>query len=161
MPTIFNLEKSIKEMIDDLKGLCADNGLSNQAGEETVITTVFLYKFLNDKFMFNLNNFANEMGFTIDEIRANENDELDMMYDTYSGDVAFAYEDTIEYLINNVSNDNFYSIFDEALERKDDCIVYYNCNDMTDVAEQYVEETIPVMEFIERLIRHIPEKHYC
>lgn len=117
MSTIFNLEKSIKEMIDDLKGLCADNGLSNQAGEETVITTVFLYKFLNDKFMFNLNNFANEMGFTIDEIRANENDELDMMYDTYSGDVAFAYEDTIEYLINNVSNDNFYSIFDEALER--------------------------------------------
>ena len=110
MSTIFNLEKSIKEMIDDLKGLCADNGLSNQAGEETVITTVFLYKFLNDKFMFNLNNFANEMGFTIDEIRANENDELDMMYDTYSGDVAFAYEDTIEYLINNVSNDNFYSI---------------------------------------------------
>ena len=26
--------------------------------------------------------------------------------------------------------------------------------------EQYVEETISVMEFIERLIRHIPEKHY-
>ena len=24
----------------------------------------------------------------------------------------------------------------------------------------YVEETIPVMEFIERLIRHIPEKHF-
>lgn len=26
--------------------------------------------------------------------------------------------------------------------------------------DAYVEETIPVMEFIERLIRHIPEKHY-
>lgn len=26
--------------------------------------------------------------------------------------------------------------------------------------EQYVEEAIPSMEFIERLIRHIPEKHY-
>ena len=26
--------------------------------------------------------------------------------------------------------------------------------------EQYMEETIPVMEFIQRLIRHIPEKHY-
>lgn len=26
--------------------------------------------------------------------------------------------------------------------------------------DRYVEETIPVMEFIERLIRHIPEKHY-
>ena len=26
--------------------------------------------------------------------------------------------------------------------------------------DAYVEETIPVMEFIERLIQHIPEKHY-
>ena len=26
--------------------------------------------------------------------------------------------------------------------------------------DQYVEETVPVMEFIERLIQHIPEKHY-
>lgn len=26
--------------------------------------------------------------------------------------------------------------------------------------EQYVEETIPAMEFIQRLIRHIPEKHF-
>lgn len=26
--------------------------------------------------------------------------------------------------------------------------------------DKYVEETIPVMEFIQRLIQHIPEKHY-
>ena len=26
--------------------------------------------------------------------------------------------------------------------------------------EQYIEETIPAMEFIQRLIRHIPEKHF-
>lgn len=30
---------------------------------------------------------------------------------------------------------------EDALEKKDDCMVYYNCNDMTDVAEQYAEET--------------------
>lgn len=117
MSNIFELEKSIKEMIDELKGLCAANGLSNQAGEETVITTVFLYKFLNDKFMFNLNQFAESRGWTLEKIRANENDELDMMYDKYSGDVAFAYEDTIEYLINSSSHDNFYAIFDDALMR--------------------------------------------
>lgn len=117
MSSIFELEKSIKEMIDELKGLCADNGLSNQAGEETVITTVFLYKFLNDKFMFNLNEFAAKRGWSLDRIRANENDELDMMYDKYSGDVAFAYEDTIEHLINSVQHDNFYAIFDDALVR--------------------------------------------
>lgn len=117
MSSIFELEKSIKEMIDELKGLCAANGLSNQAGEETVITTVFLYKFLNDKFMFNLNQFAENRSWSLERIRANENDELDMMYDKYSGDVAFAYEDTIEYLINSVQHDNFYAIFDDALLR--------------------------------------------
>lgn len=117
MADIFELEKSIKSMIDELKGLCGDNGLSNQAGEETVITTVFLYKFLNDKFMYNLNKFAEETGFSLDEIRANENDELDAFYDEYSGDVAFAYEDTIEYLINSVAKDDFYTIYDDALVR--------------------------------------------
>ena len=30
---------------------------------------------------------------------------------------------------------------EEALEKKDDCMVYHDCNDMTDVAEQYAEET--------------------
>lgn len=30
---------------------------------------------------------------------------------------------------------------EEALEKKNDCMVYHDCNDMTDVAEQYVEET--------------------
>ena len=28
----------------------------------------------------------------------------------------------------------------DAMEKKDDCMIYYNCNDMTDVAEQYIEE---------------------
>lgn len=30
---------------------------------------------------------------------------------------------------------------DEAMEKKDDCVVYYDCNDMEDVAKQYAEET--------------------
>lgn len=30
---------------------------------------------------------------------------------------------------------------EEALEKKDDCIVYCDCHDMTDVAMEYVEET--------------------
>ena len=48
MPDIVMLEMKIKEIIDELKGLCQTNGLSNQASEEVVITSVFLYKFLND-----------------------------------------------------------------------------------------------------------------
>ena len=36
--------------------------------------------------------------------------------------------------------DDGYSL-EDALDKKDDCILYSGCNDMTDVAYQYVEET--------------------
>ena len=102
MSDIFTLENEIKQIIDELKGLCQTNGLSNQASEEVVITSVFLYKFLNDKFMYNLKQFADEMGMSYEEVLKNENDEMDAFYDSYPQDVAFTYEDTIEYLIRKV-----------------------------------------------------------
>lgn len=38
-----------------------------------------------------------------------------------------------------------------------DCVTFhYNRHE----DNKYVEETLPVMEFIQRLIQHIPEKHY-
>lgn len=117
MTEMYKLETKIKEIIDDLKGLCATNGLSNQAEEERIITSVFLYKFLNDKFIYNLTQFAQELNMTIDEVLANENDEMDAFYDAHAQDVAFGYEDTINYLINKVSGDKFYEEFDNALVR--------------------------------------------
>lgn len=117
MPDIFTLEKKIKQIIDELKGLCQTNGLANQASEEVVITSVFLYKFLNDKFMANLKVFADEIGMPYEEVLKNENAEMDAFYDTYSQSVAFTYDETIEYLINKVSYNEFYKLFDDALEK--------------------------------------------
>lgn len=117
MSDIFTLENKIKEIIDQLKGLCQTNGLSNQASEEVVITSVFLYKFLNDKFMYNLKKFAEEIDMTCEEVLKNENDEMDAFYDSYPQDVAFTHNDTIEYLIQKVQLNDFYKIFDDALER--------------------------------------------
>ena len=68
MPDIFMLENKIKQMIDEMKGLCQTNGLSNQASEEVVITSVFLYKFLNDKFMANMKDFANDMDMSTEKV---------------------------------------------------------------------------------------------
>jgi len=116
MPDIFTLENKIKQMIDEMKGLCQTNGLSNQASEEVVITSVFLYKFLNDKFMANMKDFANEMDMSTEEVLQDE-DMFAGFYDTYPQDVAFKYEDTIECLINKVGNNDFYKLFDDALER--------------------------------------------
>ncbi len=40
-----------KALIDDLKSVCANYGLGNDGNEFKIITQVFLYKFLNDKFV--------------------------------------------------------------------------------------------------------------
>lgn len=117
MADIVALESKIEQIIDELKGLCQTNGLSNQASEEVVITSVFLYKFLNDKFMANLKEFAEEIGMDYKEVLKNENSEMDAFYDSYPQDVAFTYDETIEYLINKVSFNEFYKIFDDALEK--------------------------------------------
>ena len=88
MPLIDEMETRINEMVDELQGQCATYGLANQASEEQIISNVFLYKFLNDKFMYNLKTFAADIGEPVEELLKNENDELDAFYDTYSGDVA-------------------------------------------------------------------------
>lgn len=116
MPDIFTLENKIKQMIDEMKGLCQTNGLANQASEEVVITSVFLYKFLNDKFMANMKEFAKDMDMGVEEVLQDE-DVFAGFYDSYPQDVAFKYEDTIECLINKVGNDQFYRLYDDALER--------------------------------------------
>lgn len=117
MPDYYALESKIEQMIDELQGLCSQNGLSNTASEEAVITSVFLYKFLNDKFMYNLRKFAEDIGELPEEILKNENDELDAFYDAYPQDVVFRMEDTIEMLINKSQDPKFSIIFDDALQR--------------------------------------------
>lgn len=51
MTTTLHFEKQTKALIDDLKSVCANYGLGNDGNEFKIITQVFLYKFLNDKFV--------------------------------------------------------------------------------------------------------------
>lgn len=113
----YALEMKIDQMIDELQGLCSQNGLSNTAAEEVVVTSVFLYKFLSDKYMYNIEKFAEEIGESVDEVLANENDELDAFYDAYPTDVVFHSTDTIQALINKSGQPGFAAMFDDTLER--------------------------------------------
>jgi type I restriction enzyme M protein len=51
MTTTAKFERQTKALIDDLKSVCANYGLGNDGNEFKIITQVFLYKFLNDKFV--------------------------------------------------------------------------------------------------------------
>jgi len=47
-----HFEQRTRELIDSLKAICAAYGFGNDGNEFKIITQVFLYKFLNDKFAF-------------------------------------------------------------------------------------------------------------
>lgn len=53
-------EKTVR-LIDDLKATCAAYGMGNDGNEYKIITQVFLYKFLNDKFGYEIKNAKSEV----------------------------------------------------------------------------------------------------
>jgi len=145
---IHALETKIHQMVDDLQGLCSTVGLSNTANEEVVVTSVFLYKFLNDKFMHSLEEFSKEIDVPVADILKNDDGMLDAFYQYNSKNVAFAYEDTIQYLINRIEQPDFYKQFDKALVR----ISQYQRNDAFAVETADGEKTAlfePLTEKVE------------
>lgn len=49
---IQDFTQKTKDLIDGLKGICHNYGLGNDGNEFKIITQVFLYKFMNDKFCY-------------------------------------------------------------------------------------------------------------
>lgn len=50
-----------KQLIDNLKSVCANYGLGNDGNEFKIISQVFLYKFLNDKFRYEVKKLRPEL----------------------------------------------------------------------------------------------------
>ena len=49
-----NFKSQVIELIDEIKSVCADAGLGNSGNEYQIITEIFLYKFINDKFIYEI-----------------------------------------------------------------------------------------------------------
>lgn len=108
-----------KAMIDDLKTVCANYGLGNASSEYKIITEVFLYKFLNDKFLHeirkvddNLKNAEN-----IEETLTNmDDDEYEFLLASLPPATAqVKKEHFISFLFNNKNREKFNELFDETL----------------------------------------------
>ena len=52
METALSIQQQTKDLIDRLKSTTSVNGLGNSGNEYVVIVQIFLYKFLNDKFVY-------------------------------------------------------------------------------------------------------------
>lgn len=54
MSEVQKFSHQVRTLIDELKSVCANYGLGNDGNEFKIITQVFLYKFLHDKFVFEI-----------------------------------------------------------------------------------------------------------
>lgn len=112
-------EQQTKALIDDLKSVCANYGLGNDGNEFKIITQVFLYKFLNDKFVYEIKqldeSIANADNWE-DALNALVEDEYEMLMMQLSESTARISSDHfISSLFNKQDEPNFADIFDKTL----------------------------------------------
>lgn len=111
-------EKTI-ELIDALKSTCQTYGMGNDGNEYKIITQVFLYKFINDKFGYEVKRIspilANALKWETAYAEMSEDNRLDIL-DELSADVPQLYpEHLISNLWNQQSKGDFDLIFDSTM----------------------------------------------
>jgi type I restriction enzyme M protein len=111
-----------KQLIDSLKSVCANYGLGNDGNEFKIITQVFLYKYMNDKFAFEAKKVEQ---YKLDEA-INFQEALEAIPEEQYN-FLLAYIDpntpqlqphhTITYLFNKQNEDDFAKLFDDTLRQ--------------------------------------------
>lgn len=102
-----NYTTKTKQLIYNLKSVCANYGLGNDGNEFKIISQVFLYKFLSDKYRYEVKKKRTELGDDIDE---------ELLMDLLDENVPrFKPHQQIEYLHNNQNADDFARTFDDTL----------------------------------------------
>lgn len=116
-------KKTIREktiaLIDSLKSTCQTYGMGNDGNEYKIITQVFLYKFLNDKFGYEVKKLsprlANAEKWEL-EYAAMTDDERESLLDSLSPDIPKLYpEHLISTLWNQQTKGDFELIFDSTM----------------------------------------------
>jgi len=108
-----------KALIDDLKSVCANYGLGNDGNEFKIITQVFLYKFLNDKFVHEIKkldkNIANAENWE-EALASYSKDDYEMLTMQLNESTAVISPDHfISSLFAKQNQPNFADIFDTTL----------------------------------------------
>ena len=107
------------ELIDALKATCQTYGMGNDGNEYKIITQVFLYKFINDKFGYEVKRISSKLAsapkWELAYAELSEDERMDIL-DELSADVPQLYpEHLISNLWNQQSKGDFDLIFDSTM----------------------------------------------
>lgn len=119
MNTTVEFEKQTKALIDDLKSVCANYGLGNDGNEFKIITQVFLYKFMNDKFIHEIKKLDENIAKADDwekVLESYSDDDLEMLMMQLDENTAqLKPKHFISRLFQRQNEPKFDTIFDETL----------------------------------------------
>ncbi|MHA8092043.1 HsdM family class I SAM-dependent methyltransferase [Aquirufa regiilacus] len=119
MNRTLEFERNTKALIDDLKSVCANYGLGNDGNEFKIITQVFLYKFLNDKFAFEVKQLDGKLAKAESwesEIKKYKQADYDLLLMQLSESTArLKPEQFISYLFEKQNQSKFAELFDSTL----------------------------------------------
>jgi type I restriction enzyme M protein len=106
-------------LVDDLKGVCANYGLANDGNEFKIITQVFLYKFLNDKFADEVKRIEPALGKIEsweDALRKKSEEDYDLLLmQLGAGTARLKPSHFLSTLWDKQNDDNFAATFDATL----------------------------------------------
>lgn len=131
---IETIKQQTYELIDRLKKTTVDNGLAGGGNEYTVIIETFLYKFLNDKFIYEAKKVRPELIQTEDFFAALDalpEDDYEEMCDLMLDTIILKKEHLIPFLAKRQNEDVFAELFDSTLESiaKENEEIFYILND--------------------------------
>ncbi len=116
---IQDFTKQTKDLIDGLKGICASYGLGNDGNEFKIITQVFLYKFMNDKFGYEAKNIDAKLKESENweqEIATYSDEQYEMLLLQMNPDSAkLKREHFLSYLFNKQDAEDYAKLFDDTL----------------------------------------------
>lgn len=112
-----NLTNKTKQLVDDLKSICANHGLGNDGNEYKIITEVFLYKFMNDKFFYEVKRVGGYTEATEEKLKAMPDGEYEMLLLMLSPSVArLNREHYLSNLYNSQNRPEFAKLFDDTMK---------------------------------------------
>jgi type I restriction enzyme M protein len=109
-----------KQLVDDLKSICANHGLGGDGNEYKIITEVFLYKFMNDKFFYEVRlvddgKYAKEANLE-ETLQKLSDEEYDLLSLLLSPDTAkLKREHFLSNLYNSQNRPEFAKLFDDTM----------------------------------------------
>lgn len=120
METALSIQQQTKDLIDRLKSTTSVNGLGNSGNEYVVIVQIFLYKFLNDKFVYSAKKVQPELvegGKDIyDSLKELSDDDYEFLCSLLEDTVILKKEQLIPFVSARRNDDNFAKILDSTME---------------------------------------------